>query len=654
MDIFPLLPRANVGHGNTGGSCREGKRHRLRAKSVVGSLSSVGSAPNNVRKRGRAVGERKEGNQKMTRLFTNVRTGNRPYKAIGHALRSWRAAALSAGVAAVLAVPLTLQATEQGASASAGPGSNVPTINWAVSGTASAASSQPDNPPSNAIDGDGATSWCTNSFPDTLTVDLGQVRQLNGIGITLDNASSSARAAISVATQSGQWQPVAAAQNLAIDPGNPMYIPFSGGARYGQLTVWDSGSAPVCVGEFRLFGQDPAAANMILGADMSFTSNELAAGNTFTDHGVSANPIDIMANHGAGWVRLRLWVNPPAGYSDLQTDLALAKTIKQAGLQLYLDIHYSDFWADPGKQCIPAGWPDTFPALPEKVESYTHQVISAFAAQGTPVDMVSIGNEVTNGMLWSYDSAAAGDWPDFGCSGTPGQGGFLDWTSNTSATGWANFAALLKAGVAGAEAGNPPGHKLLIAIHTDLGGGETPFGANDTEKSQYFYQQLVANGVPFNVVALSYYPIYQGSLSGMRATVDNLATTVGKPIVLAENEVPWTLANGDDLGNDTWQPSQLVDGYPANPGGQISFVNDELSILAAVPNGLGDGLLWWEPEWIPGVDWAPNASPSGSPDDNETLFDFQGRALPSVGIFQDPVTTCTAQDPYNVPCVIGP
>ena len=139
----------------------------------------------------------------------------------------------------------------------------------------------------------------------------------------------------------------------------------------------------------------------------------------------------------------------------------------------------------------------------------------------------------------------------------------------------------------------------------------------------------------------------------MRATVDNLATQFHKHVIIAETEYSWTLVNGDALGNDTWQPSQLTDGYPASPGGQLSLVNDELSILAAVPNGLGAGLFYWEPEWIPGVSWAPDASPPGTPDDNETLFDFQGRALPSIGIFRDPVQICESYNPYNVPCIIG-
>jgi arabinogalactan endo-1,4-beta-galactosidase len=120
------------------------------------------------------------------------------------------------------------------------------------------------------------------------------------------------------------------------------------GARYAELTVWDSGSAPVCVGEFRLFGPDPATTGMMLGADMSLTAQELAAGAVFTDNGNPANPINIMAANGASWARLRLWVNQPAGDSDLTTDLALARIIENAGMKLYLDIHYSDFLGRPG------------------------------------------------------------------------------------------------------------------------------------------------------------------------------------------------------------------------------------------------------------------------------------------------------------------
>ncbi len=528
----------------------------------------------------------------------------------------------------------------------------IPTVNWALSGQAAAGSSQAADPPANAIDGNAATSWCTNSWPDTLTVDLGQVRNLDGIGITLDDASSSANATISLATTPGDWTTVSTAQNVALDPGSPLYLPLGAvsgrhgnlpviSARYAQIEVWDSGATPVCVGEFRLFGPDPAAASMMLGSDLSFTPQEVAAGAVFTDNGKAANPAVITEQNGANWARIRLWVNPPAGYSDLATDLAFARTLQAAGLKIYLDLHYSDFWADPGKQCIPAGWPTTLAGLTAKVYSYTQQVISAFAAQGTPVSMVSIGNEITYGMLWAPSTSSS--WSSFGCSG-PGVGG-LSWTSNTTATGWGNLAQLLKSAIAGAQAGNPRHHQLLIAIHTDLGGNNA--------RAQAFYSNLQAQGVPFDVIALSYYPIYQGSLAALRANLDELATQFGKPIVIAETEYSWTLANGDFLGNSTWQVSQLIDGYPATPGGQLSMLNDELSILASVPGGLGAGMFYWAPEWIPGVSWAPDASPPGTPDDNETLFNFQGQALPSIGMFENPVGICVRSNPYSAPCVIG-
>src|SRR5580692_3405507 len=204
-------------------------------------------------------------------------------------------------------------AAQAGPSTAAGspPGaSHVPTVNWALSGQATATTSQSGNPPANATDGNAATSWCTNSYPDTLTVDLGQVRNLDGIGITLDNASSSANATISLATAQGDWHTLPTARNIALDAGSPMYVPLGSSSgsgtppgmsgRYAQIEVWDSGATPVCIGEFRLFGPDPAAASMMLGSDLSFTPQELNAGAVFTDNGVPGNPAKITAQNGAG------------------------------------------------------------------------------------------------------------------------------------------------------------------------------------------------------------------------------------------------------------------------------------------------------------------------------------------------------------------
>ncbi|MBO0771515.1 MAG: glycosyl hydrolase 53 family protein, partial [Actinobacteria bacterium] len=212
----------------------------------------------------------------------------------------------------------------------------------------------------------------------------------------------------------------------------------------------------------------------------------------------------------------------------------------------------------------------------------------------------------------------------------------------STGAGYDNLATLLKAGVAGVRAGNPPGHRLQVMMHYDQGG--------DNKLSQAFFQALTSRGVPFDVIGLSYYPFFHGTISQLRANLDALAGQFRKPIVIAETQYPWTLANGDSTGNFVWQPSQVSAGYPASPGGQLSFVSDELSILAQVPDGLGQGLFYWEPEWIPGVGWEPGA---GTPNDNLTLFDFQGRALPSIGYMSNPAGVCQGYDPWDVPCVIG-
>jgi arabinogalactan endo-1,4-beta-galactosidase len=138
--------------------------------------------------------------------------------------------------------------------------------------------------------------------------------------------------------------------------------------------------------------------------------------------------------------------------------------------------------------------------------------------------------------------------------------------------------------------------------------------------------------VPFDVIGLSYYPFWHGTLSDLRANMNDLAGRYDRDVAVVETQYGWTLDNGDALGNFLWQESQLLPGYPASPEGQLSFLSDLLSIVAAVPGHHGAGLFYWGPEWVPGVGWAPG---EGAPNDNLTLFDFQAHALPSVD-FPDP------------------
>ncbi len=491
-----------------------------------------------------------------------------------------------------------------------------------LTGTATASTEASGSPAANAIDGSASTDWCSTEWTGSLTIDLGQVRSLDGFGLTLGSTATTALVNLSYGTTAGSLQPVPDAQQQSVPAGEPVYWPSGRRmirARYVTIDVTDNDGTPPCIGELRLFAPAPPGAVPDRGADLSFEPQEEQAGAHFTDDGVPGSPLSILNKHGLNYVRLRLWVDPPPGYSDLASDLRMARRIKAAGDKLYLDIHYSDFWADPQHQDIPAAWQgQDLSQLTTTVQNYTHQVISAFAAQGTPVDMVSIGNEIRNGILWPV--------------------GQVDWTTDT---GWDNLTTLLKAGVAGARAANPRGHKLLVMLHFDEGGNNAD--------SVRFYDHMVAGGVPFDVIGLSYYPFFHGPLADMRANVDDLATRYGKPVVIAESQYPWTLAGGDSTGNFVWEASQVSDGYPATPGGQLSFYNDMLSILAQVPNGLGMGVFYWEPEWIPGVGWEPGA---GTPNDNLTLFSFTGQALPSVGLFQSPLAVCAHYDPSALPCEV--
>ena len=495
-------------------------------------------------------------------------------------------------------------------------------LDIALGGTATASSQAADSSAAAAIDGDASTQWCSTQWTGSVTVDLGRVRTLNGFGLTLGPTTTTALVSFSAGNDPSALRAVPGLSRQSVPAGEPVYWPARDGSmrtRYVKVDVTDNDGTPPCIGELRLLSAMSIGTIPDRGADLSFEPQEEAAGAHFSENGVRSSPLSILNRHGLNYVRLRLWVHPPRGYSDLASDLRMARRIHAAGDKLYLDIHYSDFWADPQHQVTPAAWQgESLDQLAATVRRYTTRVISRFAAQGTPVDMVSIGNEIRNGILWPT--------------------GEVDWTTDT---GWDNLTTLLAAGIQGARAGNPAGHRLLVMLHFDEGGNNAD--------SVRFFDHMVAAHLPFDVIGLSYYPFFHGQLSALRANIDDLATRYHKPIVIAESQYPWTLANGDSTGNFVWQSSQLSGGYPATPGGQESFYNDLLSILHQVPDGLAQGMFYWEPEWIPGVGWEPGA---GSPNDNLTLFSFTGRALPSVGLFENPVAVCRQYDPQLRPCEI--
>jgi arabinogalactan endo-1,4-beta-galactosidase len=340
----------------------------------------------------------------------------------------------------------------------------------------------------------------------------------------------------------------------------------------------------------------------IRGADISFTLQEEGIGQSYSDNGQTAPLETILAGHGANFVRLRVWVNPPKGTSDLDSALALARRANAAGLHLLLDLHYSDSWADRTTQQTPAAWRGKNPAeLRNIVHDYTRDVISAFTRQGTPVDILQIGNETTHGMLWPTGQIYKQSGED-----------------------WTEYAELVKAGINGAREGNPAS-ALRIMLHADTGA--------DQGASTYYFDHLQQQGIDFDVLGLSYYPFWHGSLSELKQNLHALASRYGKDIIIAETAYPWTLSSGGNVQSVVTTLDALPDAaaYPPTPQGQAKFFQALNQILREVPDGHGAGYFIWEPGWLPGI---PADSRTGNAHSNLTLFDWWGHGLPALDAFR--------------------
>jgi len=336
----------------------------------------------------------------------------------------------------------------------------------------------------------------------------------------------------------------------------------------------------------------------IRGADIStLKKSEDKGGVYFDSRGVRRDALDILQANGVNFARLKIWVNPADGYNNKARVLDMARQIKSRGMQLLIDFHYSDTWADPGHQAKPAAWASlSFAQLQKAVHDYTADVLGSLKAQGTAADMAQIGNEINGGMLW----------PD------------------GSSSNWPNLAALLKAGIGGARSASPG---TRIMLHIANGG--------DNAGTRWWFDNAVANGVPFDVIGLSHYVYWHGTLAALQANLNDVAARYGKPVVVAETAYGFTLAERDAQPNIFNTSLQQAGGYPATPQGQASMLRDIFDVVQSVPNGRGLGVFYWEPTWTAvagnGVD--PANPSSGDVWENQAMFDYANRALPVLDVF---------------------
>ena len=318
-----------------------------------------------------------------------------------------------------------------------------------------------------------------------------------------------------------------------------------------------------------------------IGADLSFLADAESHGVRFRDGGVDKPGLQIFRDHGYNWIRLRLFhtvANSPWPLpNDLPYTLALAKKAKAMGYRFLLDYHYSDTWADGGKQFIPKMWEKlTAPELVKAVEDYTSATIAALRDGGAMPDMVQVGNEISSGMMFPM-----GQLPEH----------------------WDTFAELLKAGVRGVESGSGTAPRPLIMIHIDKGG--------DVATTKWFFDNVIQRGVPFDVIGQSYYPWWHGSLLDLRDNLAFMAETYHKPIIVVEAAY-------------NYRPTEYIGKtapFPETPEGQRAFLDEVNRLVMDTPYGLGKGVMWWEPAVAPG------------PIRSRGMFDDAGDALPVIEVF---------------------
>ena len=364
--------------------------------------------------------------------------------------------------------------------------------------------------------------------------------------------------------------------------------------------------------------------DLIKGVDVSSLLEVERCGGVFRDGGEELDALTILRRYGVNWVRLRLWNDPYSetgeeyggGGCDLAAVLTLARRAKRLGLKWLLDLHYSDFWTDPGCQTLPKAWRGFDEAALEKaVYQYTKDVLCACRAAGVLPDMVQTGNELTGGLLWP-----SGQLPN-----------------------WENICRYLSAGIRAVREEAP---QARTVIHLDHGGKNLMY--------QDWFGHYFQLGGDCDIIGLSFYPCWHGKMADLAANMNDLALRYGKDLVIIEAGTAFTtdsyapyerLAENQRKGPTAGADRADDLEYPMTRQGQTAYIRDLMEALRAVPEGRGRGFFWWEAAWlpVPGSGWAKRPGwaytggqgPEGNEWANQTLFDYDGNVLPALSTIRD-------------------
>ena len=381
----------------------------------------------------------------------------------------------------------------------------------------------------------------------------------------------------------------------------------------------------------------------VKGMDLSTLLELKKCGAKYYDDGKETDILDIMKRYDVDTIRIRIWNDPwsetgesyGAGENDPGTSLAIAKKVTDAGFGVLMNFHYSDFWADPGKQIKPKAWEHySVEELEKAVYDFTLSTMRTYLENGVNVTMVQVGNELSNGLLWPDGKVPAYD----------------------------NIARFVNAGIRAvrrADAERLEGRflcrcqvdgreldKIPVMLHLDNGGNNALY--------REWFDNFVKRGEDFEIIGLSYYPFWHGTLQMLTDNMNDIAERFGKDLIVAEVSMGYTMEDyasceklsAEERKGYATKPA-LVEKieYPMTRQGQYDFMEDFLNRISHIRDGKGKGFFYWEPAWIPvpGSGWATPASlkymgdpgPCGNEWANQALFDYEGNTLKTWELIRD-------------------
>lgn len=322
----------------------------------------------------------------------------------------------------------------------------------------------------------------------------------------------------------------------------------------------------------------------IKAADMSYLPLIESEGTVFYNNQlVAEDALQTLKKSGCNTIRIRLWHSPSDHHSGFNEVKLLAQRVKSLGMKVWLTVHYSDTWADPGQQSKPSAWNNlSFNQLKSQFEQYTQQIV----AQIHP-DIIQIGNEINNGFVFPEGNL----------------------TNNES-----QFLSLL-ASASNVIRTQSPSTKIMLHYAGIQG-------------ASWFFSKTAA--IDYDYIGLSYYPVWHGTdLNLLQQTLTSLGQTYSKKVLIAETSYPFTLGWNDWTNNVLGQTNQLHPNYPATLDGQKNFLEQIKTTIQQTPNGVG--FCYWGAEWIA---FRGTQASNGSSWENQALWDFNHKSVPAMTIFK--------------------